>query len=256
MALMQCSLRSAVLGKGCNVNVIVQQSYESDNLTPGKRREYKVLYLLHGLSDDYSSWLRRTSIERYLDNQGVVAVMPDVDRSFYTDMKHGLKYWTFISEELPALIKQLFPVSSRAEDTYVAGFSMGGYGALKLALSHPERFAGCGAMSCVTDIAAKFGDPRYESWQFEDIFGTPDQLAADGNDLFELLSKATSQPATPPVIHICGTEDYLWQDNVKMKEAFENVKWPRYVFESHPGVHSWDFWDKHIQTILKFFFCQ
>ena len=110
MALMQCFIRSAVLGKGCNVNVIVPQNYETDGITPGKRREYKVLYLLHGLSDDYSSWLRRTSIDRYLDNLDVVAVMPDADRSFYTDMKHGQKYWTFISEELPGLIRQLFPV--------------------------------------------------------------------------------------------------------------------------------------------------
>lgn len=256
MALMQCFISSAVLGKGCNVNVIVPQHYEANGTTPGKRREYKVLYLLHGLSDDYSSWLRRTSIERYLSNLDVVAVMPDVDRSFYTDMKHGLKYWSFISEELPGLIQQLFPVSSKAEDTCVAGFSMGGYGALKLAMSHPERFAACGAMSSVTDIAAKFGDPRYAGWDFEDIFGSPEQLAADGNDLFELLKKLPSAPKVPRFIQICGTEDYLWQDNLKLKDAFEASGIPGYIFESHPGIHSWDFWDQYIQTILKFFFCQ
>ena len=106
------------------------------------------------------------------------------------------------------------------------------------------------------DIASKFGDPRYAGWHYGDIFGTPDQLTADGNDLFALLAKAAARPDVPPVIHICGTEDYLWQDNVKMKEAFESIKWPGYIFESHPGAHGWDFWDKHIQTILKFFFCQ
>ena len=253
---MQCFIRSAVLGKGCNVNVIVPQNYETDGITPGKRREYKVLYLLHGLSDDYSSWLRRTSIDRYLDNLDVVAVMPDADRSFYTDMKHGQKYWTFISEELPGLIRQLFPVSTKAEDTYVAGFSMGGYGALKLALTHPERFAACGAMSSVTDIAGKFGNPRYQHWGFEDIFGSPEAVKADGNDLFELLPHSAARPKLPPVIQICGTEDYLWEDNLKLKAAFETLRWPGYVFESHPGVHSWDFWDKHIQTILKFFFAR
>lgn len=256
MALMQCFIRSAVLGKGCNINVFVPQRYEADGTTPGKRREYKVLYLLHGLSDDYSSWLRRTSIERYLDDLDVVVIMPDADRSFYTDMKQGPRYWSFISEELPAIVQQLFPVSSRREDTFVAGFSMGGYGALKLALSHPERFAGCGAMSSVTDIAAKFSDPNYRPWNFEGIFGTPEELIPCGNDLFDLLKKASSAPEKPAVIQICGTEDYLWKDNCKLKEAFEAVDYPRYVFESHPGVHAWDFWDKHIQTILKFFFCQ
>lgn len=254
MALFQCNIRSAVLGKDCNINVIIPQHYEADGVTPAKRSSYKVLYLLHGLSDSYSSWLRRTSIERYLGAYDVVAVMPDGGRSFYTDMKHGLKYWSFISEELPALIPQLLPVSTDPADTFIAGFSMGGYGALKLALSHPERFAGCGVMSSVTDIAAKFGDPAYAGWQFEDIFGTPADLAADGNDLFALLDKAAAAPQKPKVMQICGTEDYLWADNLKLKKAFEDSLWPEYHFESHPGVHSWDFWDQHIQAILKFFF--
>lgn len=254
MAFMECFIRSSVLGKACNINVLMPQHYETDGITPGKRQEYKVLYLLHGLSDDYSSWMRRTSIERYMGNLPVVVVMPDAGRSFYTDMKHGLKYWTFISEELPLLIQQMFPVSTKREDTFVAGFSMGGYGALKLALNHPERFAGAGAMSSVTDIAAKFGDPRYAGWQFEDIFGSPELLAADGNDLFSALDKAVQAPQKPRIIQICGTEDYLWQDNLKLKGAFEKNNYPDYVFESHPGVHSWDFWDVYIQDILKFFF--
>ena len=101
MAFMECFIRSSVLGKACNINVLMPQHYEADGITPGKRQEYKVLYLLHGLSDDYSAWMRRTSIERYMGNLPVVVVMPDAGRSFYTDMKHGLKYWTFISEELP-----------------------------------------------------------------------------------------------------------------------------------------------------------
>ena len=254
MAFMECFIRSSVLSKACNINVLMPQNYEADGITPGKRQEYKVLYLLHGLSDDYSSWMRRTSIERYMGNLPVVVVMPDVGRSFYTDMKHGLKYWTFISEELPLLIQQMFPVSTKREDTFVAGFSMGGYGALKLALNHPERFAAAGAMSSVTDIAAKFGDPRYAGWQFEDIFGSPELLAADGNDLFASLDKTAKVPQKPRIIQICGTEDYLWQDNLKLKDAFEKNNYPDYVFESHPGVHSWDFWDVYIQDIIKFFF--
>lgn len=254
MALMQCLIKSAVLGKGCNLNVLLPQHYEQDGITPGKRREYKVLYLLHGLSDDYSSWIRRTSIERYTADLDLVVVMPNVDRSFYTDMKHGSKYWTFVSEELPRLVQQLFPVSSKPEDTYAAGFSMGGYGALKLALSHPERFAACGVMSSVTDIKAKFGDPRYANWQFEDIFGSPEELEKDGNDIFALLKKAAGSTKVPRLIQLCGTEDYLWEDNLKLKAAFEAASWNGYRFESHPGAHNWEFWDLYVKTILKFFF--
>jgi len=252
MALFQCEIHSAALDKSCALNAIVPQYYEGK--VPGARREYRVLYLLHGLSDDHSMWIRRTSVERYVADYNVVVIMPNIDRSFYTDMKHGLKYWTFIADELPRIVSQLFPVSTRREDTFVAGFSMGGYGTLKLALNRPEQFAAAGAMSSVTDIAAKFDDPRYKTWQFDDIFGSPEQLAADGNDLFDSLKKAASAPVKPRIIQICGTEDYLWQDNVKMRDAFQAANWPEYRFESHPGCHSWEFWDTYIKTILTFFF--
>lgn len=99
---------------------------------------HPTLYLLHGLSDDDSIWLRRTSIERYVAQMGIAVVMPQVHRSFYTDMAAGGQYWTFISEELPALARSFFPLSAKREDNFVAGLSMGGYGALKLGLRKPE----------------------------------------------------------------------------------------------------------------------
>ena len=105
-------------------------------------------------------------------------------------------------------------------------------------------------------IIAKFGDPRYQGWQFENIFGSPEEVISGGNDLFTALDKTAREAVKPRIIQICGTEDYLWEDNLKLKSAFEKNSYPDYVFESHPGVHSWDFWDIHIQTILKFFFHQ
>ncbi len=106
-----------------------------------------VLYLLHGLSDDDTIWLRRTSIERYVSSLGLAVVMPQVHRSFYTDEVYGEKFWTFVSEELPAVVQSFFRVSSAPQDTYVAGLSMGGYGAFKLALRHPDRFAAAASLS-------------------------------------------------------------------------------------------------------------
>ena len=84
-----------------------------------------VLYLLHGLSDDDTTWLRRTSIERYVASLGLAVVMPQVHRSFYTDEALGGRYWSFLSEELPALVSTFFRVSERRSDTFVAGLSMG-----------------------------------------------------------------------------------------------------------------------------------
>ena len=106
-----------------------------------------MLYLLHGLSDDHTAWLRYTSIERYATARGLAVVMPAVHRSFYADEAHGHAYWHFVSEELPAIVAAFFRLSERREDTFVAGLSMGGYGALKLGLHHPERFAAVASLS-------------------------------------------------------------------------------------------------------------
>ena len=103
-------------------------------------RDRKVLYLLHGLSDDGSAWQRFTNIETLANDYGLVVVMPSVGRSFYTDMPNGQKYFSYITEELPQYLKDVFGLAPKREDTLLAGLSMGGYGAMKCALLHPELY--------------------------------------------------------------------------------------------------------------------
>lgn len=128
MALIQCQFYSEVLGLSTSMNVILPQATRSQIGMEGKQGTgpHPTLYLLHGLSDDDSTWLRRTSIERYVASMGLAVVMPQVHRSFYTNMEQGAAYWTFISEELPALARSFFPLSDKREDNFVAGLSMGG----------------------------------------------------------------------------------------------------------------------------------
>src|SRR5215213_8161991 len=118
----------------------------------------RTLYLLHGHSDDHTAWQRYTSIERYAEGLNLAVVMPAVHLSFYKDMAYGLKYWQFISEEVPALVRDLFLLSSARKDNFVAGLSMGGYGAFKMALTHPERFAAAASLSGALDIRARVED--------------------------------------------------------------------------------------------------
>ena len=156
MAFINCSFKSALLGKAVTLNAVIPQAsspYRYGELS-GKR--YRTVFLLHGLSDDHSAWSRYSSIERYADLYNVAVIMPDGGRSFYTDAANGFPYWSFISEELPALTAELFPISLKREDCFAAGLSMGGYGALKLALRHPERFAAVGALSPVVDLKRRF----------------------------------------------------------------------------------------------------
>src|SRR3954454_13731935 len=128
MALLRCDFFSDVLGLSTSMTAILPQSTSAQIGMSGSVGGGlpPVLYLLHGLSDDDTTWLRRTSVERYVAPLGLAVVMPQVHRSFYTDQAHGGRYWTFLSEELPAVVNSFFTVSDRREDTFVAGLSMGG----------------------------------------------------------------------------------------------------------------------------------
>jgi putative tributyrin esterase len=208
-----------------------------------------VLYLLHGLSDDDTIWLRRTSIERYVAPLGLAVVMPQVHRSFYADQHYGGGYWTFLSEELPDLVSAWFAVSQERADTFVAGLSMGGYGALKWALRQPDRFAAAASLSGAVNVAGlrtqrvRPEDPR----MFDRVFG--DRAVADGpDDLLWLLDHA--DPAgLPPLYVCCGTEDALIDDNRTFEDR-ARAAGVALTTDFGPGEHDWAYWDATIQDVL------
>ena len=117
--------------------------------------------------------------------------MPQVHRSFYADEAHGCRFWTFLSEELPAVVASFFRVSTRREDTFVAGLSMGGYGALKWALRQPERFAAAASLSGALDVAdMQAHDMRPHMRELMGrVFGRP-RSPARRDDLLHLIATA------------------------------------------------------------------
>lgn len=205
-----------------------------------------VLYLLHGLSDDCTIWERRTSIERYATEKGIAVVMPEVRRSFYADEAAGEQYWTFISEELPSLLARTFRISTVREDTFVAGLSMGGFGAFKLALNHPERFAAAASLSGAVDLtqmdaSQHSGHLQARVWGDAGIEGTAD-------DLLGLVRSA--DPSSLPALFLdCGTEDFLIDQNQAFIDAAEQ-KGLELSARLRPGAHTWDFWDEGIRDVL------
>lgn len=251
MAHLRCDFFSETLGLSTAMTVILpQQTSTQVGMTSAVAAgPPPVLYLLHGLSDDDTIWLRRTSIERYVAPMGLAVVMPQVHRSFYTDEVYGGRYWTFLSEELPTLVSSFFRVSDRREDTFVAGLSMGGYGALKWALRQPERFAAAASLSGAMDMAARGrgleppGDPR----MFERIFGAAGPRDPD-DELFALLDQADIAGLPQLSVH-CGTEDFLIDENRAFVAACAAAGVPlRSSFS--PGEHEWGFWDTHIRDVL------
>jgi len=250
MAFLQCDFFSEVLGLSCSMNVILPQQTNNqigmESRADGKK--HPTLYLLHGLSDDHTTWMRRTSIERYAAPLGLAVVMPAVHRSFYTDMARGYRYWTFISEELPAICRSFFSLSDKREDNFVAGLSMGGYGALKLALACPDKFAAGASLSGAVGTGV-LNDTK-DTPEFENIFGDLDQIKGSGNDLFHLAEQVSKSDGPKPILFQCvGTEDFLYQDNIEFKKYVEGLGLDL-TYEEGPGTHEWGYWNKMIRKVL------
>lgn len=241
-----------------SMNVILPQTSRTQIGMEGKAGQGKhpTLYLLHGLSDDHTIWMRRTSIERYAASLGIAVVMPAVHRSFCTDMYDGGKYWQFVSEELPAIAQSFFPLSDKREDNFVAGLSMGGYGAMKMGLRKPEKFAAAASLSGVMDIQAwlkaKDAENTEPQPEYLRVFGPAGSQQRAFGDLFEAAREViTSDGPKPKLYQACGTDDFLYDHNIRFRDHLKAIGYDA-VYEQDKGYgHSWDYWDITIQRVLK-----
>lgn len=198
-ALFDINFFSKTLNMNTTMKVIVpQRQNHSIGVSQAPESEtYKILYLLHGMTDDHTIWLRRSNIERYVSGENMIVVMPNVHLSWYTDTKYGLNYWKFISEELLQICHEFFPyISSKRTDHLVAGLSMGGYGAIKLAMKRSDYFAYGASLSGALDVVNGLKNNKQQSltgqplsdqeklyWQ--GIFGNFAQ--AESENLFTML---------------------------------------------------------------------
>lgn len=209
------------------------------------------LYLLHGLSDDHTSWLRNTRIAKYAVDYELAIVMPAANRSFYTDMAHGAKYWTFVSEELPGLMERCFPLATTRAGRFAAGLSMGGYGAMKLGLQKPGRYAAVAALSAPLMLQEAFRFDSDPAWhhEMEGVFGDEASLRAGEGNL-SLSAEALPPELAPRMYAACGTDDFLFEANEAFMKRFGPKFAIRYV--TTPGAaHTWDYWDVQIREVLR-----
>ncbi len=257
MAYLDLNCSSKALKQNTSITVILPEKKGEIGTYVSDADKYKTIYLLHGLSGDRMSWMRRTAIEHYASKCGIAVVMPEVGRSWYADTAYGVDYFTYITQELPEICQSYFKgMSAEREYNYIGGLSMGGYGALKAVLTHPDKYAGCISLSGSLDITRK--DRPYSLEEWRSLFGFDIESALDlegsDNDLFALLSHRVNEKADlPPIYMWCGTEDSLIGINREFHSKLTEAS-VAHLYEESEGDHSWQWWNMHIRDGFEYLF--
>lgn len=261
MATFLVNFVSQSLARTVSLNVILptDKMYFPGMPAREEGKPFKTLYLLHGVIGNYTDWLHGTRIQRWAEENDLAVVMPSGDNAFYVDQPWNCNYYgKFIGEELVNFTRKTFPLSHKREDTYIAGLSMGGYGAIRNGLKYHETFGCIGALSSALVVNETMLDRKEDGMFFietkqyaQSCFGQ-DLSAALKSDVNPkvLVEQLLEEKAQFPKIYMaCGEDDSLLgvnEDFVKfLKEHNVDV-----TFETGPGNHEWDFWDTYIKKVL------
>lgn len=247
MGLIRCHFFSPTLTQQTSLTVALPDALPS--------QPCPLLYLLHGGTEDATLWFREADPEWIANDFGLIVVSLDALSSSYADMAHGPRYFTYLTRELPAFLPARLPVSTRREDTYIAGFSMGGHGALKAALRCPELYAAGIAISGARDMI-----PLFEKWQtmdggpdlsgVVDSLGPIDRLRGSENDLVSLAEQAVDRMDALPALYLsCGLDDYAVQLSVDYHRHLQAIGLPHDWYQA-PGIHGYAFAEKALRHAL------
>jgi len=243
MAFATINYFSRSLSKASSFNVLFPDD-------PSIPRPWSTFYLLHGLSDDHSIWMRRTSLERYIAGMPLVVVMPDGGRGWYTNAADGEgKYENDLIEDVVGLVDRTFPVKAERAGRAIGGLSMGGYGAVKLALAHHEMFVSANSHS------GALGFPRLDHSEMK-------KLSPEAPRIFGASSKGGKDDPFAQVEQMdhgrisalrldCGKEDFLLEQNRAFHKHLEQMH-VAHEYEEFPGNHNWVYWDRHVRDALAF----
>ncbi len=214
---------------------------------------YKTLYLLHGLYGSDDIFLANTSIQKFAEDKGIAIVIPCGENSFYIDNPKAHAYYgEYVGQELLDITRNIFPLSHRREDTFIAGFSMGGYGAIRNGLKYSQNFSKIGMISAalITEDIVNYtsDDNVLRSCDFyESIFGDLDKIKNSDKDPKYLIENTED---IPDIFMACGENDFLFDKNIDFYEFLisQNID---ANFIQAPGEHTWEFCDRYIKEFIK-----
>ncbi|MBO0928864.1 esterase family protein [Staphylococcus sp. 30400_3112M30941] len=247
MAYISLNYHSPTIGMHQNLTVILpeDQSFFKNDVTA---QPLKTLMLLHGLSSDETTYMRYTSIERYANEHKLAVIMPNVDHSAYANMAYGHSYYDYILEVYD-YVHQIFPLSKKREDNFIAGHSMGGYGTIKFALTQGDKFSKAVPLSAVFE-AQHLMDLEWNDFSKEAIIGNLSSIKGTEHDPYYLLDKAVAEDKPiPELLIMCGKEDFLYKDNLDFINYLSAKNVP-YQFEDGPGDHDYAYWDQAIKRAI------
>lgn len=246
--------QSTLVGAALPYNVLLPADYKRGS---SKDRRYPVLYLLHGLGGSAADWVsERARLADYAAQYPFIIVVPEGKDGWYTDGNApNAKFESYFVEELIPDVDRRFRTLASREGRAVAGLSMGGYGSMKFALKHPELFAFAGSMSGALAVASWTPDmplPEFVKPSVTRVYGDAGSGVRLGNDVYKLVRELTPERAKAlPFLYLdCGTEDFLIT-NSRDFSALLIEKKVAHEFRELPGTHSWPYWDRQVQEVLR-----
>ena len=254
MALIQVNYLSKALMRTVPLNVILpvdKISFMTMDYSMEEGKKFKTLYLLHGIFGNYTDWVSGTRIQRWAEEKNLCVVMPSGDNAFYVNGPIPVNnYEEFVGRELVEITRKMFPLSDKREDTFIAGLSMGGYGALHTGMKYSDTFGYIGALSAAASVL----DSRDSLLGVGAVFGDYDEAVKSDKNLHvlvkELSEKVKAEKTTAPEFFVaCGLQDGLIDSNRALRKELEAEGFKvRYLEEE--GAHEWDFWDRNIKRVV------
>ena len=255
MVLFRGDVKCRSLQRRTSISVILPSDnlhflQDTEEIVP---QPYKTLYLLHGLYGSDDIFLANTSIQKFAEDHGIAIVIPCGENSFYVDNEKAHAYYgEYVGQELLDITRNIFPLSDKREDTFIAGFSMGGYGAIRNGLKYFQNFSKIGMISAalITDEIVDYSDSSnvLRSRDFyESVFGNLSDVKNSDKDPKYLIENC---PDVPDIYMACGVDDFLFEKNADFYDflKYKNID---ATFVEAPGEHTWEFCDKYIKKFIE-----
>src|SRR4051812_5705045 len=239
------AFRSAALGRNMDYRVI-----SPSVVPPGQK--LPVIYLLHGGGGGFRDWSNYSDVAHYAES-GILLVMPEGDSSYYTNAVDppGDRYEDYIVQDLISDVEYRFPAAVGRSNRAIIGVSMGGFGAVNLALHHPNLFAFAGGISSAIDVSRRaFSIKRLrQSRHYNSLFGSSGSLTRHNNDPF-LLARTANPEEAPYFFLTCGEQEGLLPANREFAALLAKRHF-KYEFHTVRGGHDWNQWNAWLPIIFR-----